>query len=93
MKINKTRRTPAARDSIRDTIYQSKMWKLTRKLVIDRDHGLCQECKRNGFIAVPGRTVDHIQAVKSGGSPFGLENLEVLCDSCHGRKSQGEKRG
>jgi len=92
MKINKDRRTPALRDSVRDKIYQSPKWRATRRLVLDRDEHLCQECTRNGFIAVTGRTVDHILPIKSGGSVFGLNNLEVLCDSCHARKSQSEKR-
>lgn len=91
MRINKERRVKAKRDSVRSEVYHSKKWKLTRVVVLDRDNHLCQECKRNGFIAVTGRTVDHIQPVKRGGSVFGLHNLETLCDTCHARKSQSEK--
>ena len=92
MRINKERTTPSARNRIRDKVYQSRLWKNTRQIVLDRDQYICQECKRNGRLAVTGRTVDHILGIKSGGSVFGLHNLEVLCDSCHARKSQGEKR-
>ena len=92
MYINKERRTPSKRDVTRDKVYQSGTWKKVRTMVLDRDKNLCQECNRNGLIAVPGRTVDHIIGIKSGGSVFGLHNLEVLCDRCHASKSQGEKR-
>jgi 5-methylcytosine-specific restriction protein A len=92
MRINKERTRPSIRDSTREKVYQSRIWRKTRQIVLDRDQYICQECKRNGRLAVTGRTVDHIIGIKSGGSVFGLHNLEVLCDGCHGRKSQGEKR-
>lgn len=54
-----------------------------RRQVFDRDRGQCQTCGE------PGTEVDHIINLKSGGTNA-LENLQLLCRSCHNRKTQAE---
>ena len=65
-------------------------WRKTRKQIIRRDNGLCQEHFRLGkFVA--GNTVDHIINKGSGGTDE-HDNLETLCDDCHKAKTQRESR-
>jgi len=71
--------------------YQSKEWKIKRNEIRIRDEYLCQECKRNGKIAV-GTQVDHIKSIKRGGSRLDNSNLELLCKPCHDSKSAKEVR-
>lgn len=58
-------------------------WQRLRKVVIQRDRGLCQLCKTQGLIRA-GTDVDHIQSKADGGSDA-LQNLRLLCSSCHRR--------
>ena len=76
-----------------DPYYQSKEWKQLRKPVIQRDKGLCQQCKREGRTK-PGNTVDHIVSRRQGGADS-LNNLELLCRRCHDKKrgKEGHDRG
>ena len=55
-----------------------------------RDCGLCQECKRNGRVAM-GAAVDHIVPLWKGGSDDDV-NKELLCTPCHDVKSAREAR-
>lgn len=55
-----------------------------------RDCGLCQECKRNGNVAM-GAAVDHIVPLWKGGSDDDA-NKELLCAPCHDVKSAREAR-
>ena len=63
-------------------------WKRLRQVVIRRDQGLCQQCKRDGKIR-SGTDVDHIVA-KSRGGTDDMSNLELLCRSCHASKTARE---
>lgn len=70
--------------------YHSKEWKETRKLVLIRDHGLCQICLRNGHIK-KGNIVHHIVEVRQNfDKRLDMNNLETICQSCH-TKLHGEK--
>jgi 5-methylcytosine-specific restriction endonuclease McrA len=48
----------------------------TRRAVFERDRGTCQVC------GAPGTEIDH-----KSGSSNALENLQLLCDSCHNNKT------
>src|SRR5262249_20639108 len=48
----------------------------TRRLVFNMQDGLCQIC------GAPGTDIDHI-----AGGDSTLENLQVLCRSCHNKKT------
>ena len=72
------------------------LWDKTRVLVIERDQGMCQACKREGRVAV-GKSVDHIvskaKAARLGwtrAQSDALTNLEFLCKPHHDRKSAEE---
>jgi len=72
--------------------YDTARWKRLRKMILNRDGGLCQECKRNGKITV-GVHVDHIVPIRKGGSLDDMENLVLLCRSCHAKKTMHDGRG
>lgn len=71
-------------------------WVKVRTQVIERDLGMCQECKRNGIIT-QGRDVDHkvskAKAAQMGWREGQIEstaNLEYLCNPCHDEKTARE---
>lgn len=67
--------------------YVSARWKRVRAYVIARDRGLCQECKRQGRLT-EGQEVDHIQKAEEYAELFyKVENLQLLCKSCHSKKT------
>lgn len=71
-------------------------WTKVRAEVIERDLGMCQECKRQGRVAA-GRDVDHkvskAKAAHMGWREDQIEstaNLEYLCKTCHDEKTARE---
>jgi hypothetical protein len=65
-------------------------WRETRAAVL-KEEPMCRECARLGY-ATAATTVDHI-IPRSRGGKKGRENLQPLCNECHGRKSGREKHG
>lgn len=66
-----------------DSFYHSKEWQVVRRQVLDRDHYLCQVCKRAGRIT-PASTVHHITPVRVDYSKrLDPANLETICPACH----------
>lgn len=57
--------------------------------VVIREEPLCRECLKTGRIT-PSNEMDHID-----GNPWNTErsNLEMLCASCHSRKTVREQGG
>ena len=55
----------------------------TRKIVIDRANGLCEECGSNGDFR--GLAIHHDPPTKMGGTKrkYTPEMLKVLCYPCH----------
>ncbi len=64
----------------------------TRQRIFERDHGLCQECRRQGrwTACLPSAPVDHIVPLHLGGSDAD-SNQELLCPECHEVKTQRER--
>lgn len=63
--------------------YHSSEWQAVRRQVLDRDHYLCQVCKRAGRIT-PATTVHHITPVRVDYSKrLDPANLETICKACH----------
>jgi 5-methylcytosine-specific restriction protein A len=59
--------------------------------VYARDNGTCQHCKR--VVGKPGEAhIDHVKPKHLGGTDE-IDNLQVLCASCHGRKTRAEEGG
>jgi len=70
-------------------IYQSPQWKRVRTYIIQRDDGLCVRCGE------PGNTVHHKthltpQNINAPTVVYGEDNLETLCEKCHGTEHQGK---
>lgn len=53
-----------------------------------RQHPLCAECERNGFVT-RATEVDHIVPRAQGGKDC-TDNLQSLCKSCHAKKTRSE---
>ena len=77
-----------ARPSSHARGYCSRSWELTRRAVIARDMGQCQGCGKP--IHEPGDAqVDHIvpKPLHEHAAATPLEGLQLLCRSCHSRKT------
>ena len=68
--------------------YQSKDWKVARKIKIEADP-LCEHCET----LVPAKEVDHIIPINTNWKiRLDFSNLQSLCKSCHSRKTMTENR-
>lgn len=71
-------------------------WTKLREKVIARAKGLCENCERNGRVAM-GRDVDHVVS-KARAKVLGwsqskidnMQNLQLLCHPCHLKKTAEE---
>lgn len=86
IEYNKTKRDKVTYDEV----YNSSRWKKLRELVKQRDKGLCQPCFKQNRVEI-GVIVDHIVEIKDGGAKWDIDNLELLCRSCHNIKTAKEK--
>lgn len=66
-------------------IYSTKRWRLLRRAILTAEP-LCRDC---GAIATD---VDHIVPMEEGGEAWAPANLQPLCSTCHGRKTNREVR-
>jgi len=80
---------PTARPSKERAHYLSAEWQSIRQSVLVRDAYRCRSCLE--VVAGSRAHVDHILPLEDGGTDS-LANLQVLCDSCHGRKTREEQR-
>lgn len=72
-------------------------WERLRKIVIERDKGLCQPCARKGLVT-RFQAVDHIisraRAKQLGWSEARTENpsnCQAICEKCHSIKTEQEQ--
>lgn len=73
-----------------DGFYHSPAWRKLRKLALQRDHYLCQQCLREGK-TTRATEVHHIVEVEADPSlSLSLGNLMSLCWRCH---EETKKRG
>jgi len=74
----------ARRDKTSESFYNSKIWRLTRNDVVERDHHLCQLCLNEKRIK-PMYLVHHIKELRDY-PELGLDkgNLISVCNKCHG---------
>ena len=59
-------------------IYSSNRWKALRQIALNRADGVCEECDSLGEVQV-----HHRIPVAQGGSIWDIDNLIVVCRSCH----------
>ena len=77
-------------------LYGTTEWRRSREFTIEKDEHLCQVC---GTATIPGHnlrhpTVDHIIPHRGDEELFfDLDNLQLLCASCHNVKSNSERLG
>lgn len=75
-----------------DPFYHSKPWKRVRRLALERDKGMCQDCMdrfRAGYGFKPHRAemVHHIiPREERPDLELDLNNLRSLCNECHNKK-------
>ena len=67
---------------------RGSQWMAIRAMVMTRDCGLCQACKRDSRLAL-ATEVDHIKPHYLGGGDD-MRNLQALCRECHALKSAAE---
>lgn len=78
-------------DEDRD-FYQSTEWQILRQKAIVRAGGICEYILEDGLRCHQfGNEVDHKLPREMGG-PDKLHNLQLLCKSCHSRKTLQENR-
>jgi 5-methylcytosine-specific restriction protein A len=72
-------------------------WQKQRKRIFERDHGVCQPCKRQGH-PKEAAEVDHIVskavAKARGWTPAHIDadaNLQSICVECHKAKTKAER--
>jgi 5-methylcytosine-specific restriction protein A len=65
-------------------------WTKLRKIILDRDMGLCQPCQATGRVTL-AREVDHTIPKAEGGTDD-QDNLQAICRACHLTKSKAEAR-
>jgi 5-methylcytosine-specific restriction endonuclease McrA len=75
-----------------DPFYKSAMWRRARRMALERDHYLCQDCMRR-YLAREVRqirtatVVHHIQPREEHPElALELDNLISLCEICHNRR-------
>ena len=69
--------------------YNTTRWRRVREQVL-QGNPLCVNCETLGLLTV-AQMVDHIEPVRLGGEFWAMDNLQPLCNSCHGVKSQSER--
>lgn len=74
----------------RDGRYDTAQWQTARKAQIARCP-CCVVCASQGR-TTPATVTDHIQPVRLGGDFWNSANHQSLCNQCHQRKSQSEKK-
>ena len=70
-----------------------KEWVKARKLAMERDHGLCQVCRKAGRVSL-ATEVDHIVSkaravllMWPAARVNAVENLQAICSPCHKEKT------
>ena len=67
-------------------VLKSQRWKVLRMKILERDGWKCQCCGSRKRLEV-----DHVKAVRNAPDrAFDPTNLQVLCGTCHGRKTMTE---
>lgn len=87
-----------SRDPRYQRLLNSKRWWEVKRIVWQRANGLCEECKRQGYVT-PGVDCHHIVPVESAHSVQEMErlcydyehNIRLLCVACHIKVHQEQR--
>jgi len=80
--------TATSPKAIGHSFYNCKAWRRYRRDYLATVGYVCRSCER---IAMQPH-VDHRVPIADGGDPWDYGNLQVLCSSCHGRKTIAEQK-
>ena len=81
-------RTAQPAPKLAEDFYSSRPWRSLVAAVMQERGRTCEHCGTH-----EGRLyVDHIIELKDGGAPLNRANLQILCASCHGMKTQSVRR-
>ncbi|MHA5150122.1 HNH endonuclease signature motif containing protein [Oenococcus oeni] len=73
-----------------EKFYHSKQWQGLRRVVLDKQHYLCQYCLSEGRVT-PAKIVDHCVPITFDPSKADdADNLDVICPECHYKKDKFE---
>ena len=64
-------------------------WDKLRKVIMQRDCGLCQVCANAGRVTI-AQAVDHIKPKAKGGTDA-ESNLQAICKPCHDAKTMTDE--
>ena len=67
-----------------DEFFMKTDWQKVRKVIYDRDGGVCQKCGKE--VPLWDYHVDHIIPISKGGDEWELTNLELSCPTCNLKK-------
>ena len=78
-----------SRDPRYTKLLNSKQWQEVKRIVWQRNNGLCERCRDEGFIT-PGVDCHHIVPVESARNEaemarlcYNPDNCQLLCVACH----------
>ena len=80
---------PRLRPACERAHYRTADWRARRVRILVRDSFTCRACGR--MTSGQEAHVDHILPLEEGGTDAD-DNLQVLCKSCHGKKTRAEQR-
>lgn len=86
------RRTSFCNQKCLRDFYMVTDWGRVRRVVYERDGGICMKCGKN---VRKDFHVDHIHPISKGGPEWDLSNLELSCPTCNlkkGGKLEGEQQ-
>lgn len=72
------------KERARQRIYKSRRWRVTRRIVLDRDGFMCVDCGATELERP--LVVDHIRGVLECDDPFDPDECQTRCLTCSGRK-------
>lgn len=73
-----------------DFNYASTAWIQLRDSV-KREQPLCVMCLKVGKLT-PTQVIDHKKPISQGGAAWDRDNLQGLCNTCHGIKTRRERQ-
>lgn len=83
-----------ARPPVKEALpfYQSTAWKGLMKAIFAKRGRVCQDRQCDDPTARGPRYGDHIIELRDGGAPLDEGNVMVMCATCHGRKTERERK-
>ncbi|CAK1244796.1 5-methylcytosine-specific restriction endonuclease McrA (McrA) [Fructobacillus evanidus] len=72
--------------------YRTRQWVQLRQSTLDAQHYLCQYCLADGIVTT-AKTIDHRIPIEFDSNlRADINNLDVICSSCHTKKTNWERK-